>query len=226
MRLTQLKTFRHKPGRDWAWDHPLTGDIGDATGRWEITLYALDGFSEDGCIGYAALAELENGHSMVIIVLEEGGNRLELIRSTLEEAKATLDQLLGASTPELPADREAADPWAGHLAEQREILRWMQHSEEYRREVRSDVDTILRKHRDSSSGEIIMSNSLSFTFRIGLATYAIDNSLPSWHLEGGAPRCNACRKLLHLLWSTPSLGLATCTCNTSAGDGRKVVQLP
>jgi len=69
--LTFLKTLSYRTG--WQWDHPFAGDIGADTGRWEISLYRLDDLTEDGYIGYAALAELANGHWIIILVIEEEG---------------------------------------------------------------------------------------------------------------------------------------------------------
>jgi hypothetical protein len=111
-------------------------------------LYFLDDLSEDSFVNYAALAELENGRWMVIFSIEEEDKRLELIEPTLGKAKAALDQLLGAGNPELPADRDAADPWFGDDAEHQKILWWMRHSEEYAQQLWTEVNADLR---DSSS---------------------------------------------------------------------------
>ena len=48
---------------------------------------------------------------------------------------------------------------------------------------------------------------MSISFRIGagkvVEVYSIDNPLPSWHLEGGEPSCDACHKPLHFIWDSP-----------------------
>jgi hypothetical protein len=105
--------------REWTWDHLVSADeieyeIG-ADGRWEISLYSPDDLSEEGYAGYAALVPLEDGRWMVIFRLEDESVYAEededqRTRPTLSEAKRTLDLMLGANTPEIPADRDSADP--------------------------------------------------------------------------------------------------------------------
>jgi hypothetical protein len=146
--INLLKTLCHKS--DWRWDHPFPGDIGE-DGRWEISLYRLDDLTEDGFAGYAALAELENGHWMIIFRPEEEEGELRLVKPTLLKAKYTLDLLLGANTPPLLSDRDAADPWFGDEDLHREILSQMLYSPEDARRIRAEVDATLRKLPPGSS---------------------------------------------------------------------------
>jgi hypothetical protein len=84
---------------DWHWDHPFP-DVGE-DGRWEIDLYTVNDCFESGYRGYAALAELEDGRWMTLILLEaEGINRS--CYPTLPAAQSALDAALGANTPPLP----------------------------------------------------------------------------------------------------------------------------
>jgi hypothetical protein len=119
----ELKTYCHKSG--WSWDHPFPGDVGE-DGRWELSLYRMDDLTEAGYVGYVALAQLKNGHWAVIFTMDEEGV-FGFTRKTLGEAKHTLDALLGASTPEIPADRDAADPWLGDEALHQQILSQMRY---------------------------------------------------------------------------------------------------
>jgi hypothetical protein len=118
----RLKLWR---GYDWAWDHPFPDDIG-ADGRWEISLYYLNHPPEqDAYAGYAALVPPSRENepwTLLCLLEEENDGRLILIKPTLEQAKATLDCLLGINTPDIPADRDAADPWFGEEELHRSIL--------------------------------------------------------------------------------------------------------
>jgi hypothetical protein len=67
-------------------------------------------------------------------------------------------------------------------------------------------------------------NPVPLFFQIGVTTYAIDNPLTTWRLDGGAPSCSACGKSIHLDWdSPPKTGVAMCGCNlNTAADWRAV----
>lgn len=85
---------------DWHWDHPFPGDVGE-DGRWEIDLYTVNDCFESGYRGYAALAELEDGRRMTLILVEaEGINRS--CYPTLPAAQSALDAALGATPRRCP----------------------------------------------------------------------------------------------------------------------------
>jgi hypothetical protein len=123
MEAKHLKRFCHK--FDWSWDHPFPGDLGEE-GRWELSLYSINDLTEAGYVGYVAIAPLENGQwAVIFIIQEEGCFRLKRPSPTLQEAKHALDRLLAAKTPDIAADRDAADPWLGAEALHKQILQQM-----------------------------------------------------------------------------------------------------
>jgi hypothetical protein len=91
----KLKGFCHK--LDWHWDRPFPGDVGE-DGRWEISLYSIDDLTEDGYVGYVAIAELENGRWTVIFTIDKEEERFRFTSPTLQDAKHLLDTLLAANT--------------------------------------------------------------------------------------------------------------------------------
>jgi hypothetical protein len=123
MNPEKLKGFRHKT--NWWWDHPFPGDVGE-DGRWELDLYSIDDLTEDGFAGFVALAPLENGRWALIFTIEEESTHFGLTRPTLQDAKAVLDRLLATSTPDIPPDRDAADPWFGDETLHQQILLQME----------------------------------------------------------------------------------------------------
>jgi hypothetical protein len=144
----KLKTFCHK--LDWRWDHPFPGDVGE-DGRWEISLYSVDDLTEDGYVGYVALAQLENGQWAVIFTIDEEKERFEFTRPTLAEAKHALDALLAANTPDISLDRDAADPWFGDEALHKQNLRQMLDDPEFALQVKADADATLKDLPKGSS---------------------------------------------------------------------------
>jgi hypothetical protein len=144
----ELKGFCHK--WDWRWDHPFPGDVGE-DGRWELSLYSIDDLTEDGYVGYVALAQLENGQWVVVFTIDEEEERFEFTQPTLAEAKHALDTLLGANTPDIPADRDAADPWFGEEALHKQILGQMLGDPECVQKLTGDVDAILKHLPKGSS---------------------------------------------------------------------------
>jgi hypothetical protein len=133
---TELKTYCHKS--DWSWDHPFPGDAAE-DGRWELSLYRIDDLTEAGYVGYVALAQLKNGHWAVIFTIDEEG-RFGFTRKTLAEAKHALDALLGATTPDIPIDRDAADPWLGDETLHQQILEQMLKDPEFAQRLKAKVD--------------------------------------------------------------------------------------
>ena len=80
-----------------------------------------------------------------------GGEVVRLVKPTLAAAKHALDLLLGANTPEIPADRGATDPWLGVEDLHQEILRSMQQSPEFAEQLLDEVEDILKDSPEGSS---------------------------------------------------------------------------
>jgi hypothetical protein len=144
----KLKTFCHK--LDWRWDHPFPGDVGE-DGRWELSLYSIDDLTEEGYVGYVALAQLKNGQWAVVFTIDGEKERFEFRRPTLAEAKHALDTLLGANTPDIPADRDAADPWFGDEALHKQTLGQMLDDPEFALQIKAEADATLKDLPKGSS---------------------------------------------------------------------------
>jgi hypothetical protein len=142
MNADSLKKLCHRC--KWAWDHPFAGEIGE-NGRWEISLRFTDDAEPDSYAGYVALIPMEHGQWTMLILLEDEDEDFGPIYPTLAEAKHALDLLLGADNPEIPADRDSADPWLGDEELHRQILSGMMNAPEFARELRAEVEADLKK---------------------------------------------------------------------------------
>ena len=134
----KLKGFCHRT--NWSWDHPFPGDLGER-GRWELSLHSIDDLTQ---AGYVAIAPLENGEWGVIFTIDEEEERFWFTRPTLQDAKCSLDRLLAANTPDIPADRDAADPWFGEKDLHKQILEQMLGDPEFVQRVKGKIDATLK----------------------------------------------------------------------------------
>jgi hypothetical protein len=59
---------------------------------------------------------------------------------------------------------------------------------------------------------------------VALQRFIIQDPLPSWSNDEGAPRCAACKHQLHLEWENTHHGLASCHCEPP--QTKRFVRLP
>jgi hypothetical protein len=74
-----------------------------------------------------------------------------------------------------------------------------------------------------------MSNPLFFKIGADKLTqsYSIEDPLASWCLEGGVPKCKACKKVVHFGWDSPASdgAVAMCDCNRDTPEDWSTVRL-